>query len=264
MQRVRESVCICSTLRVDCVLITANRAEYILDVIGAGATATTDIEWYEEWKKSQEAQNVNKELEQINTEGRNRPPVQAAITGAFPTRWGYQLMTLLHRDFQFRWRDPSYMMAKLGVNIAAGLLIGFTFFKAKDSIQGTQNKLFAIFMSTIISVPLSNQLQVPFLDSRSIYEIRERHSSMYSWTAFLTSQIMVELPWNILGSTLYFLCWYWTVGFPSDRGGFTYLMLGVVFPLYYTTIGQAVAAMCPNAEIAALVFSFLFSFVLSL
>ncbi|KAH9934163.1 pleiotropic drug resistance ABC transporter [Fomitopsis serialis] len=240
-----------------------NPAEYILDVIGAGATATTDIEWHDAWKKSQEAQNVNKDLEHINAEGRERPPVQASMTGAFPTRWGYQLWTLLSRDLQYRWRDPSYMVAKLGVNIAAGLLIGFTFFKAKDSIQGTQNKLFAIFMSTIISVPLSNQLQVPFLDSRQIYEIRERHSSMYSWTAFLTSQILVELPWNILGSTIYFLCWFWTVGFPSDRGGFTYLMLGVVFPLYYTTIGQAVAAMCPNAEIAALVFSFLFSFVLS-
>lgn len=252
------------SFRFGSIVITPTRAEYILDVIGAGATATTDIEWYEEWKNSQDAQTVNKELEQVNAEGRTRPPVQAAITGAYPTRWGYQLSTLLYRDFQFRWRDPSYMMAKIGVNIAAGLLIGFTFFKAKDSIQGTQNKLFAIFMSTILSVPLSNQLQVPFLDSRSLYEIRERHSSMYSWTAFLTSQILVEIPWNILGSTLYFLCWYWTVGFPSDRGGFTYLMLGIAFPLYYITIGQAVAAMCPSAEIAALVFSFLFSFVLSL
>ncbi|KAI0728228.1 pleiotropic drug resistance ABC transporter [Fomitopsis betulina] len=242
---------------------TENPAEYILDVIGAGATATTAIEWSEEWNKSQEAQNVNKELEKISAEGRNRPAIQASIVGVFPTKWGYQLATLLYRDFQLRWRDPSYMMAKLGMNIAAGLLIGFTFFKAKDSVQGTQNKLFAIFMSTILAVPLSNQLQVPFLESRSIYEIRERHSSMYSWTAFLTSQILVELPWNIVGSTLYFLCWYWTVGFPSDRGGFTYLMLSVAFPLYYTTVGQAVAAMCPGPEIAALVFSFLFSFVLS-
>lgn len=93
-------------------------------------------------------------------------------------------------------------------------------------------------MSTIISVPLSNQLQVPFLNLRGIYEIRERHSSMYSWTAMITAQILIEIPWNILGSSIYFLCWYWTVGFPSDRGGFTYLMLGVLFPLYYTTVGQ--------------------------
>ena len=87
---------------------------------------------------------------------------------------------------------------------------------------------------------------------------------MYSWTALVTSQILVELPWNIVGSSLFFLCWYWTVGFPSSRAGYTYLMMGVIYPMYYTTIGQAVAAMAPSAEIAALLFSLLFSFVLSL
>ena len=122
----------------------------------------------------------------------------------------------------------------------------------------------AIFMSMIISVPLANQLQVAFIDVRNIFEVRERHSRMYSWTALVTSQILVEIPWNILGSSLYFLCWYWTVGFPTSRAGFTYFVMGIWMPLYYTSIGQAVAAMSPNAEIAALLFSFLFSFVLTL
>jgi ATP-binding cassette subfamily G (WHITE) protein 2 (SNQ2) len=119
-------------------------------------------------------------------------------------------------------------------------------------------------MGTITSVPLCNQLQVPFLNMRSIYEIRERPSRMYSWTAMVTSQVFTELPWNIFGSSLFFLCWYWTVGFATDRAGFTYLLFGVTFPLYYTTAGMAVAAMAPNVEIAALVFSFLFSFVVML
>lgn len=119
-------------------------------------------------------------------------------------------------------------------------------------------------MSTILSAPLSNQLQVPFLKLRNIYEIRERPSRMYSWTALLTSQMLSELPWNILGSSLYFLCWFWTVGFPNSRAGYTYLMLGVIFPAYYTSLAQAVASITPNAEIAALLFSFLFSFILTL
>ena len=95
-------------------------------------------------------------------------------------------------------------------------------------------------MSMIISVPLSNQLQVPFIDMRNIYEVRERHSRMYSWTALLTAQIAAEVPWNILGSGIFFLCWYWTVGFESAamRVGYVYLALGVLFPLYYSTVGQ--------------------------
>ena len=119
-------------------------------------------------------------------------------------------------------------------------------------------------MGTVISVSLSNQLQVPFLNMREIYEIRERPSRMYSWTAMVTSQLFTEIPWNLVGSLLLFLCWYWTVGFEGGRAGYTYLMLGVAFPLYYTTFGMAVAAMSPNAEIAGILFSLLFSFVLTL
>ena len=118
-------------------------------------------------------------------------------------------------------------------------------------------------MALVLSVPVANQLQVVFLNLRDVYEIRERSSRIYSWPALVTSQILVELPWNIVGSTLFFFCWYWTVGFPTDRGGYTYLLIGVLFPIYYTTIGQAVAATSPTAEIAGILFSFLFSFVLT-
>ena len=188
-------------------------------------------------------------------------------------------------------------MAKLALNAVGGLFIGFTFFKADDSQQGTQNKLFVsdpgpshhFWILTLLlghlpdnipevrtlllvrnrcslscSVPLCNQLQVPFIAMRNIYEIRERPTRMYSWTALLASQIAIEVPWNIFCSLVLFVCWYWTVGFPNERAGYTILMLGFLYPFYYTTIGQAIAAMASSAEIAALLFSFLFSFVLTL
>jgi ATP-binding cassette subfamily G (WHITE) protein 2 (SNQ2) len=87
---------------------------------------------------------------------------------------------------------------------------------------------------------------------------------MYNWTALLVSQLLVEIPWNIVASSLFFVCWYWTVGFPSDRVGYTYLMYGVVFALYYTTIAHAVAAVAPSAVVASLLFSGLFAFVITL
>ena len=62
-------------------------------------------------------------------------------------------------------------------------------------------------MSTILAAPMANQLQVPFLNMRSIYEIREGPTKFYSWTALITSQLFSDLPWNILGSSLYFLSW---------------------------------------------------------
>ncbi|PFH49073.1 hypothetical protein AMATHDRAFT_148472 [Amanita thiersii Skay4041] len=239
-----------------------NPAEYMLDVIGAGATATSKQDWYEVWRYSPGASGVQQELDRIHADGRNRPALEATIRSEFASSWVFQVKELLKRDAEAHWRNPTYITAKLILNIVGGLFIGFTFFKAKDTQQGTQNKLFAVFMATILSVPLSNQLQVEFINMRSVYEIRERASRMYSWTALLTSQLLVELPWNILGSTLLFLTWYWTVGFPSSRAGYTFLMLGIIYPLYYTSIAQAIAAMAPNAEIAAVLFSTLFSFVI--
>ncbi|KAJ7852075.1 hypothetical protein B0H14DRAFT_3085739 [Mycena olivaceomarginata] len=212
-----------------------NPAEFMLDVIGAGATASSTQDWEAVWRGSPESAKAREELNRIHAEGRKQAAVKATFTSDFAASWMLQAKTLLRRDFRFRWRDPTYLLAKLVLNIASGLLIGFTFYQAKTTQQGTQNQLFAIFMSTILSAPL--------------------------WTALLTSAFLSELPWNILGSSLYFLCWYWTVGFESSRAGYTYLMIGVVFPLWYTSFGQAVAAMAPSAEIAAVLFSFLFSFV---
>jgi len=119
-----------------------------------------------------------------------------------------------------------------------------------------------VFTALIVSVPAAQQLQVPFIAMRTIYEIRERPSKMYSWSAWVTSQIVMELPWNIFCGTLFFFCWYWTVGYPTSRGGYTYLMLSVLLPTYYTTIGQAIAAMASTPEVAGLLFTSVFNFVL--
>jgi len=148
------------------------------------------------------------------------------------------------------------------LNIVGGLFIGFTFFKAKDTIQGTQNKLFSIFMSMIISAPLGGQIHVPYVMFRNIYQIRERSSRMYASSALTATQILVELPWNIVGSSLFFFCWYWTVGYESSRAGYTYLMLGFLFPIYYTTFAQMAASLAPNIEIAGMLYGFFFSFTL--
>lgn len=103
-------------------------------------------------------------------------------------------------------------------------------------------------------------LQGKFIESRTVYEVRERPSRTYSLFAFLVSQILIELPWNMLASSLFFFCWYWASGFDSSRAGFSYLFFCVVFPLYYTTFMQAVAVISPNGTVATALCSALFTF----
>ena len=117
-------------------------AEYILDVIGAGATANSEADWHGKWKSSPQAKAVDAELDALLEDGRKRHAVDTEQHSEFSTLWIFQVKTLWEREVVRHWRDPTYMLAKLALNIVAGLFIGFTFFKAKDSIQGTQNKIF--------------------------------------------------------------------------------------------------------------------------
>ena len=117
-------------------------AEYILDAIGAGATATTSTNWHSIWKSSPQAKAVNDTLDTLLEDGRNRHGIDTEQHSEFSTSWIFQVKTLWERDIVRHWRDPTYLVAKLALNIVAALFIGFTFFKAKDSIQGTQNKIF--------------------------------------------------------------------------------------------------------------------------
>ncbi|KAG2045908.1 hypothetical protein BDR06DRAFT_832972, partial [Suillus hirtellus] len=57
------------------------------------------------------------------------------------------------------------------LNIAGGLLMGFTFFQANDSLQGTQNKLFSIFLGLVLCVSLGHQLLAVYIDIHIVYEI---------------------------------------------------------------------------------------------
>jgi len=236
----------------------------MLDVIGAGATATSTIDWHNVWEKSPEASAAIREIERIHNEGRNRPPVETKLHTEYSTSWIHQTYVVAKRGAAAIWRNPTYVRAKMVLNIVAGLFIGFTFWKSPNTMQGTQNKLFSIFTVLILSFSGAQQLQIPFIESRTIYEVRERPSKMYSWSAWVTAQILVEIPWNMSSGIGLFFCWYWTVGFPTERAAYTFFMFSVLIPFYYTTVGQAVAAMAPTIEMASLAFTSSFSLVLIL
>ena len=118
------------------------RAEYMLEVIGAGATATCTTDWHQIWKDSPEAAELDLEIERIHEEGRSLPVVNTGAHSEFASSWMKQLVLLTHRGFVCNWRNPAYIYAKLAVCVPAGLIIGFTFFGATNSLQGCQDKLF--------------------------------------------------------------------------------------------------------------------------
>lgn len=135
-------------------------------------------------------------------------------------------------------------------------------------MAGLQNKMFAIFMAAVLSTSLMSQLQPRFLELAALYAVREKPSKMYHWTTFVLSTIIVEIPFNFVTGTLFFLPWYYAIGFhrgypdgADARGGYLWYIF-MLFQLFFSTFGQALAAFAPNEQTAATLVTLLFSFVI--
>lgn len=196
---------------------SANPAEWMLEVIGAAPGSSSDIDWPAVWRQSIEYQEVQREL---STMKRERSKIASNIPGQkndgsayreFAVSMWTQWLEVQKRVFQQHWRIPSYIYAKLFMCSAAALFIGFSFFRTNNTRQGLQNQMLGIFMLTSVFGQLIQQLMPLFVTQRSLYEVRERPSKTYSWQAFVVSNIVGDLPWNIICGTLMYLGWYYPV-----------------------------------------------------
>ncbi|PLB48516.1 hypothetical protein P170DRAFT_359775 [Aspergillus steynii IBT 23096] len=250
----------------------ANPAEYILDVVGAGATAQSSQNWAATWKNSPEALRNTNEIQSLvkmkrgnTTESNDDESDTSQAIYALP--WIHQYIAVQQRLFVQYWRSPVYVVSKIAINTVGGLFLGFTFFKQDSSVAGLQNSIFSVFMLLLLSLVILVQLQPRLIEYRNLYEVREKHSKMYSWTVFITASIVTEIPYNIVIASVCFICWYFPVGWwrtiSAGRGAFMWLIF-MVYQLYHTSFSQAVAIAAPDAETASMVtilfYTFIFAF----
>lgn len=136
----------------------------MLEIIGAGASGKATQDWPTVWRESQEAKNIQTELDDIhrhhattapNGAGTSQPTSDEGSEFAMP--FTAQLKHVVVRVFQQYWRDPQYIFAKLLLGLSSALFIGFTFFIPDSSLQGFQDVLFSTFMLTSIFSTLVQQ-----------------------------------------------------------------------------------------------------------
>ncbi|KAF9887930.1 hypothetical protein FE257_009452 [Aspergillus nanangensis] len=251
-----------------------NPAEWMLEVIGAAPGSHSDIDWPSVWRQSPEHTKVKEHLAELkSTLVANANPQGEADVEAFKefaAPFHVQLTECLMRVFAQYFRTPSYIWSKAALCGLTALYIGFSFFQANNSIQGLQNQMFSVFMLMTIFGNLVQQIMPNFVTQRSLYEARERPSKAYSWKAFMTANIIVELPWNTLMAALIFFCWYYPIGMynnaiPSDavteRGGLMFLLIWT-FLLFTSTFAHMVIAGIELAETGGNIASLLFSLCL--
>ncbi|KAH6669801.1 putative ABC transporter CDR4 [Halenospora varia] len=245
-----------------------NPAEYMLTMVGAGPAGKSSKDWHEVWKNSQESRDVVTELGHIKDEmGSKAANDTEGSHSEFAMPFTTQLWEVTIRVFQQYWRTPGYIWAKLLLGVASALFIGFSFFHADSTQQGTQDAIFSIFMITTIFTSLVQQIMPRFITQRDLYEVRERPSKAYSWKAFLIANIVVEIPYQILLGILVFASYYYPIytndGIPSSQRQGLVLLLIVQFFVFTSTFAHMLIAALPDAETAGNIATLMFSMTLT-
>ena len=88
-----------------------------------------------------------------------------------------------------------------------------------------------------------NAISMRFIMNRDIWLAREGRSGIYNWIAFSTAQVLSEIPYTITGRGIFYLLYYFMVGFPLGfAAGYSFLMFFMFF-LFATSRGQWIAAL---------------------
>lgn len=229
----------------------ANPAEHMIDVVSGALSQGKD--WNQVWLDSPEHKHTVEELQRIIKDAASREPGTLDDGFEFATTLWEQTKLVTHRMNVALWRNTDYINNKFALHIGSALFNGFSFWMIGNTVADLQLRLFTIFNYIFVAPGVVAQLQPLFIGRRDIYEAREKKSKMYSWIAFTTGLIISEVPYLCICAVQYFVCWYYTVGFPSDsnKAGATFFVM-LIYEFIYTSLGQAIAAYAPNAVFAAL------------
>ncbi|KAK4866668.1 hypothetical protein LT330_008221 [Penicillium expansum] len=241
-----------------------NVAEFILET-AAKATHRNGklVDWNEEWRNSDQNRDMLAEIENIRSE-RSKLPIEesASANYEFAAPTSTQTIQLTTRLFKNYWRDPSYYYGKLFVSVIIGIFNGFTFYMLSNNVASMQDRMFSVFLIILIPPIVLNSIVPKFYINRALWEAREYPSRIYGWVAFCTANVVCEIPAAIISGLIYWLLWYYPVGFPteSSNAGYVFLMT-ILFFLFQASWGQWVCAFAPSFTVISNVLPFFFVMV---
>ncbi|CAI7643179.1 unnamed protein product [Penicillium discolor] len=242
----------------------ANPAEWMLTVIGAAPGFQTTLDWPKVWQDSHEYQSVKAKLQEIRTSKTatggdvQTQPSGQTNNGSYAASMTQQWWFVQKRIAAQYWRTPSYIYSKVALTVASALFIGFSFYHARNTIQGLQNQMYAVMMLLSMFGQLSEQIMPQFINQREVYEARERASKIYDWKVFMLSNLLIEMFWNTCMALAAYLCWYYPIGLyqnadlthdVASRGGLTFLFIWA-FMMFTSTSTHILVAGIDSADSA--------------
>ncbi|KAK4227403.1 putative ABC transporter [Podospora fimiseda] len=235
-----------------------NVAEFLLEtaIKGGRDSEGKRIKWNQVWRDSEENKQLLAEIERLKANRIAKSASSAAngveqpVVREFAASTWTQIVQLSKRMFIHQWRDPSYLYGRLFVAVVVGIFNGFTFWKLGDTVADMQFRMFTCFLIIMIPATVLNSVLPKFYTNRMLWEAREHPSRIYGWVAFVTAELVSEIPGSIIAGVLYYVFWYFPTGLPTDApaAGYVFLMT-VLFFLFQSSWGQWICAWAPSFSV---------------
>ncbi|KAH9199408.1 ABC-2 type transporter-domain-containing protein [Zygosaccharomyces rouxii] len=242
--------------------VSENPAEYILNCIGAGATASTSADWGDLWEKSPECAKAREEVEELHRTLPSKPTNEdPELCTKFAATYPVQLKMLFKRtNLQF-WRSPVYLRAKFFECVACALFVGLSYVHLNHTLGAAQEAFASVFMLLLISIAMVNQMHVFAFPSRELYEVREAASNTFHWSALLLMHLLFEIIWSVACQFFCWVCYYWPAYYSgrASQAGFFWFFYVLIFPAYYCSYGLWILYMSPDVPSASMINSNIFA-----
>ncbi|KAI5285157.1 hypothetical protein KEM54_000777, partial [Ascosphaera aggregata] len=232
----------------------ANPAEWLLDAIGAGRTPRIGSrDWAEIWRESPELAQLKKKISQIKADRShaNELANDKTLELEYATPLWHQVKIVTKRTSVMLWRSPNYLFTRFFTHVSLAVITGLSFLALDDSRASLQYRVFIASQATIIPAIILAQIEPKYDEARLVF-YRESAAKTYRQFAFAAGMVIAEIPHNLLGGLGFFLPLNYAPHFSnaSNRAGYQFLMI-MACEFFSVTLGQAIAALTPDAMMAA-------------
>ncbi|KAK7848318.1 pleiotropic drug resistance protein 3 [Quercus suber] len=234
-----------------------NPATWMLEVTSISAEVELGADFAQKYRDSVLYEKNMELVRQLSS-----PPLGSTDL-YFPTRfsqngWG-QLKSCLWKQHLAYWRSPAYNLMRIMHTLVTALIFGVLYWDEGKKLNNQQN-LFNIFGSMYVAVlflGINNCSTVlPYVATERTIMYREIFAGMYFSWAYSLAQVVVEIPYLFIETTIFVTISYPMIGYyGSAYKVFWYFYTIFCSLLSFNYLGMLLVSLTPNFMVATILAS---------
>ncbi|GAB2224811.1 hypothetical protein Drorol1_Dr00005588 [Drosera rotundifolia] len=238
-----------------------NPATWMLEITTPARELALGVDFTELFRKSDLCRQNKALIQELSTPGPNSEDLHFANKYAQP--FFTQCIACLWKQYWSYWRNPSYTAVRFIFTTVLAVMFGSIFWdlgRKYQSREDLSNAMGSMYAATLFLGFLYTTMVQPVVAIERTVVYRERAAGMYSAWANAFAQVLIEVPYTFVQSTVYSIIIYAMIGFKwSAAKFFWYLFFMFISMLYFTYSGMMTVALTPNPHLAYIIVAAFYS-----